>query len=179
MPGLSLRHTLAAGFCGALFLAGIAPAAAEEPTLLGAFKSWFAYSLGSGDSKVCYALSKPTSQEPKKAKRDPAFFLVNDWPGRKAKGEPEIVPGYQYKDGSTVSVEVGSDKFSFFTKNDGGAGAAWVLAQSDEERLIEAMKANANATVTGTSKRGTVTHDTYSMAGVGDALDKIHQTCGM
>jgi invasion protein IalB len=179
MFGLSLRRSAAAGFCGALLLTGIAPAAAEEPTLLGGFQSWFAYSLGNADSKVCYALSKPTAQEPKKAKRDPAFFLINDWPARKAKAEPEIVPGYQYKDGSSVTVEVGSDKFSFFTKNDGGAGAAWVLAQTDEDRLIAAMKANQSATATGMSKRGTTTKDTYSLAGLADALDKIHQTCGL
>jgi hypothetical protein len=180
MSVLSLRHGIAAGFCGALLLAGTSPAAAaDEPALLGSFNSWSAYSLGSGDSKVCYALSKPTSEVPKRAKRDPAYFLINDWPGRKAKAEPEIVPGYQYKDASTVTVAVGSDNFSFFTKNDAGAGAAWVLAQADEERLIEAMKVNQSATVTGVSKRGTTTTDTYSLAGLGDALDKIHQTCGM
>jgi hypothetical protein len=179
MPGFSLRNRLAAACWSAVLLAGVTPVMAEEPTLLGGFKSWFGYSLGNGDSKVCYALSKPTTQEPKKAKRDPAFFLINDWPGRKAKAEPEIVPGYQYKDGSTVTVEVGSDKFTFFTKNDGGSGAAWVLAQADEERLVDSMKSNVAASVTGTSKRGTMTHDTYSLAGFGDALDKIDQTCGM
>lgn len=177
MFGPILRHALAAGFCGALLWVGTA--AAEEPSLLGSFSSWSAFSLGSGDSKVCYALSKPTDQEPKRAKRDPAFFLINDWPGRKAKAEPEIVPGYQYKDGSSVTVEIGADTFTFFTKNDGGAGAAWVLAQSDEERLIQAMKSNPTATVSGTSRRGTVTKDTYSLVGLSDALDKAHQACGM
>ena len=54
--------------------------------------------------------------------------------------EPEIVPGYKYKDGSDVTAEVGSDKFSFFTKNDGEAGGAWVEAQADEARLVDAMK---------------------------------------
>ena len=33
--------------------------------------------------------------------------------------------------------------------------------------------------VTGTSQRGTLTQDTYSLAGISDALDKIHSTCGM
>jgi len=156
-----------------------ANAADEHPELLGSFKSWTAYTTGSGDSKVCYALSRPTASEPRKIRRDPAYFLINDWPGRKAKGEPEIVPGYQYKDGSDVTAQVGSDKFSLFTKNEGGAGGAWVEAQTDEQRLIEAMKGTSEATVTGTSKRGTVTHDTYSLAGLSDALDKAHQACGM
>lgn len=154
-------------------------AAAEQPQLLGSFKSWSAYTTGSGDTKVCYALSRPISSEPKKIKRDPMYFLINDWPGRKARAEPEIVPGYQYKDGSDVTAQVGADKFTFFTKNEAGAGGAWVEAQADEQRLIDAMKAAPEATITGTSRRGTVTHDTYSLAGLADALDKVHQACSM
>ena len=41
------------------------------------------------------------------------------------------------------------------------------------------MKRGAQIVVTGTSQRGTVTHDTYSLAGLSDALDKIHESCGM
>jgi hypothetical protein len=179
MSGLSLRTTIAAAVCGGFLLSFPLPAAAEDATLLGAYKSWFTYSLGKGDAMVCYALAKPTAEEPRKVKRDPAFFLINDWPGRKAKGEPEIVSGYQYKDGSTVTAQVGEDRFTFFTKNDGKSGSAWVQAQADEERLIGAMKNGAQVLVTGSSKRGTMTHDVYSLAGLSDALDKIHQACGM
>jgi hypothetical protein len=160
--------------------AAVAPQiAGAAPQVLGTFQSWAAYATQAGDAKVCYALSKPTSLEPRKVKRDPTFFLINDWPGRKAKGEPEIVPGYQYKDGSDVTVEIGGGKFTFFTKNDGGAGGAWVEAQADEQRLIDAMKTAPEAVVTGTSKRGTLTRDTYSLAGFGDALAKAHEACAM
>jgi len=146
---------------------------------LGAFQKWSAFSSGTGDAKVCYTLSQPVSTEPKRAKRDPIFFLINDWPARKAKAEPEIVPGYLYKEGSSVTVQVGVEKFAFFTKNDGGAGNAWVQAEPDEERLVAAMKANGTAVVTGQSKRGTLTHDAYSTAGLSEALDKVHQACGL
>jgi hypothetical protein len=163
----------------ALCAPSLAFAAGQLPELLGGFKNWAAYSTGTGDAKVCYALSRPVSSEPKKAHRDPIYFLINDWPGRKAKAEPEIVPGYQYKDGSSVTVVVGSATFTFFTRNEGGAGGAWVEAQADEQRLVEAMRASSEAIVTGTSKRGTLTHDTYSLAGLPDALDKAHAACAM
>jgi invasion protein IalB len=165
--------------CALLLTAvALAPRFADAaPQVLGNFQSWAAYTTQAGESKVCYALSRPTASEPKKVHRDPAFFLLNDWPGRKAKGEPEIVPGYQYKDGSDVTVEIGTNKFIFFTKNDGGAGGAWVEAQADEQRLVDAMKTGSEAVVTGTSKRGTVTRDTYSLAGFGDALEKAHAAC--
>jgi hypothetical protein len=167
----------------ALAPAALAPslacAVAAQPALLGTFKSWSAFETGTGDGKVCYALSRPTQSEPATIRRDPPFFLLNDWPARHAKAEPEIVPGFQYKDGSSVTTQLGADTVTFFTKNDDGAGAAWVEAQSDEERLVNAMKGASEAVVTGTSKRGRAVRDTYSLAGFSEALDKAHEACGM
>jgi hypothetical protein len=163
--------------CAVLALAAV-PAAADTPTLLGVSRDWSAFTTGTGSSKICYAITKPTSTKPK-AHRDPIYFLINDWPGRRAKAEPQVVPGYQYKDGSTVTASVGGQSFNFFTQNDGGAGSAWVRQRSDEVKLIEAMRSGALLVVTGTSKRGTKTTDTYSLAGLGDVLDKIHGACGM
>jgi hypothetical protein len=116
---------------------------------------------------------------PKKAKRDAIGFLINDWPSRKTRGEPEIVPGYKFKDGSAVTVEVGADKFTFSTTNDGGTGSAWIKGSNDEARLIETMQRGGQAIVTGTSARGTLTHDTYALDGLSDALTKIHTACSL
>lgn len=171
------RLVIAAGLAFGVLAA--LPAAADAPEKLGDFKAWTAYSSGAGNSKVCYALSKPRMMEPTRVKRDAVYFLINDWPARKAKSEPEIVPGYEYKDKSTVTAEVGPNKFEFFTKNEGTAGGAWVEQQPDEERLVETMRKSAEIIVIGTSKRGTQTRDTYSLAGLSDALDKIHAACGL
>ena len=151
---------------------------AVQVMALGAFKGWSAYETGAGDGRVCYALAKPTATDPAKINRDPAFILINDWPARRAKAEPEIVPGFQYKDGSSVTAQLGGDTLTFFTTNDGGQGGAWIEAQADEERLVNAMKTAPEMVVTGTSKRGTVVRDTYSLAGFADALDKAQAACG-
>lgn len=165
----------------ALLLAAFAePAdAADPPTFLGTFQNWSAYTRGSGDSRVCYALSEPRSKEPARARRDPIYFLINDWPGRHSKGEAEIVPGYPYREGSNVTVQVGSAKFTFFTKNEGPAGGAWVLNPEDATKLLTGLETGVTAVVTGTSRRGTVTKDIYGLAGLSDALAKVHQACGM
>jgi hypothetical protein len=157
------------------------PALADNPTVLGSFKDWTALTAGAGAAKSCWIIAKPQSSEPAKAKRDPIGFLVTDWPSRKAKGEPQAVPGYPYKDGSTATAQVGSDKFEFFTRNDNanGDGDAWIKSPDDEARLVNAMRNGQQMIVTGVSKRGTMTHDTYSLAGVSDALDKIHAECKM
>jgi hypothetical protein len=169
------------------FLAGLlvalvsvpAFAADTQPTLLAAYKNWSAFQASTSDGKTCYVLAHPKSSEPKKAARDPMYFLISDWPSRSAKSEPQIVPGYQFKEDSKVTAQVGSDKFEFFTKNDGGAGSAWVKDPADETRLIAAMKRGAQVIVTGISQRGTMTHDTYSLGGLSAALTKIHTACGM
>jgi len=155
------------------------PPAANEPSLLGSYKDWSAYSRGSGDAKVCYALSQPRTQAPDNVKRDPAYFLLNDWPGRHARAESEIVPGYRYQEGSTVTVQIGTDKYTFFTKNDTNSGSAWVLNPADDSNLLKALRAGSTATVIGTSKRGTKTTDIYGLSGVSEAIARIHDACRM
>jgi hypothetical protein len=171
---------VAASVFGALMLAG-GPAAAQSSSseLLGTFQDWSAYTNGSGAQKTCYVLAKPQSSLPKKAKRDPIYFLISDWPGRRAKNEAEIVPGYKFKDGSTVVAEVGGQRFTFFTKNDSDDGTAWVQDINDEAKLVDAMTRGGEAVVSGESLRGTQTKDTYALAGLEQALDRIHSTCGM
>jgi hypothetical protein len=175
------RHaTIAAGLIlGSALFAAPALAQQQASTLLGLSKNWAAYESGTGSDKVCYALSQPKAQSPKKAKRDTVAFLISDWPARKARAEPEIDSGYKYKDGSTVTAAMGADKYVFFTNNDGDAGTAWLKSTLDEERLIESMQRANQLIVTGISARGTMTRDTYSLDGLSDALTKIHTACNM
>jgi len=163
-----------------LFASASLAAADDNPVLLGKFKDWSAYTTNTASfGKVCYALAQPASSEPRNVKRDEVYFLISDWPARKVKAEPEVVPGYPYKDDSKVTVQVGSDKFQLFTKNDGDSGAAWVQAAADEGRLIDGMRRGQQAIVTGVSTRGTLTKDVYSLAGISAALEKMHSECGM
>jgi hypothetical protein len=166
------------GIAAALLCAGmVGPAYAQAPTLVGGFRDWFVYSLGTGANRTCYALSEPKATTPQGANRDPVFFLVSTFPARKTANEPSFVSGYPYKDGSKASMQIGSDKFEFFTKNEGNAGGAWLDSPTDERRLIDAMRRGSQMVVTGTSARGTLTRDTFSLAGISAALDKVAQTC--
>ena len=169
------RVLLAGAFLGLI----AAPASADSPTLLGTFKDWSAFQTVTGNSKVCYAMARPSASQPKKSKRDPISFLISDWPGRRAKAELEIIPGYQYKDGSDVTAQVGTEKTTFFIRNEGGAGSAWVDDAGAEQHLVSAMAHGAKVVITGVSQRGTTTKDTYALDGLSSALDKIHAACGM
>jgi len=160
------------------FVAFAVPAVAAEPIHLGDFGSWSAYTATSADGKTCYALSKPTATLPKKAVRDPITLIISTWPGRGVVDEVQVVPGYTYRDGEPVWTQVGSYRAEFFSRNDGKAGSAWIKNLADEAQLVSAMRGGATLTVTGVSKRGTKTTDTYSLKGITGALDRAHRECG-
>jgi hypothetical protein len=172
-----------AALCLAMLLA--APAVAADPTELGTFKSWTAFTATSASGKVCYALSKPTSTMPKKIARDAAYVIISVWPGRNVKDELQVVPGYTYKEGEPVFAQVGNLKTEFFTRNDGKAGSAWVKNVEDEAALVKAMRSGSTLTVTGVAKVGagkkaktTATTDTYSLSGIAGAIERARRECG-
>lgn len=162
---------LAAGF---VVMTSPAFAAAER---LGVFGDWTAFKATSDGAVVCYALGKPKSTLPKNVKRDPISFMISNFPAASVKGEPSIVPGYPYKDGSKATAEIGGENFSFTTVNVGTNGGAWIPDPADERKLVTAMRSGANMVVKGTSRRGTLTTDTYSLSGISAALDKINEAC--
>jgi len=169
----------AAHLCLAAALAAIAASAQAggPPTLLGASRNWTAYQANTPDGKVCYAVAMPAGTQPKKLARDAIYVIISTWPDRNVTDEMQIVPGYQYKDGRPVVAQVGSHKASFFTQNDGPAGMAWAEDAADESSLVAAMHDAATMVVTGTSKRGTKTTDTYALAGLDSALVRAHAAC--
>jgi hypothetical protein len=162
---------------GLCMVLAVLPAAAEPANLLGVFGNWSAYSAGSGSGLTCYALSKPRATRPANAKRSAIYLMVSDWPSRKVKAEPQILYGYQGKEGGAAALGVGGDKFAFFIRNNGKEGSAWLQQLSDNERLITAMQQGVSVVASGVSARNTKTSDTYSLNGFNDALAKIHAVC--
>lgn len=167
------------GMALGLSLCAALPAAAEPANLLGVFGNWSAYTTGTGSSLTCYALSKPRATRPAGAKRSAIYLMVSDWPSRKVKSEPQIIYGYQGKEGAPAALGVGSDKFTFFIRNNAKEGSAWLQQLSENQRLITAMQDGVSAVASGTSARGTKTSDTYSLAGFNDAMTKVHAACDM
>jgi hypothetical protein len=76
-------------------LAGLAPVLAQtpEPTDLGKFGDWAAYTYKTQGGKVCYISSQPKTQTPKNAKRDPAFLLVTHRPAQSDRNEGSTING--------------------------------------------------------------------------------------
>ena len=73
-----------------------------------------------------------------------------------------------------VSVDVDGKKFKLFTKG----GNAWATDASADKALVAAMKAGRRMIIKGTSSRGTLTTDTYSLSGLTAAIKAIDKACG-
>lgn len=151
------------------------PAGDAQPTLLGQYGDWGAYTASPAGKKVCFALGKPktTKTEPAGRKRDPAYVFVSTRPAEKVKNEVSIIIGYPFKTSSDATAEVGTAKFAMYTLNDG----AWIKNVAEEARMVDAMRKGADLTVKGTSGRGTQSTDEYSLKGLSQALDKVDQEC--
>ena len=155
--------------------AATAPAGQAQPTLLGQYGDWGAYTATPGGSKVCFALAKPKTAktEPAGRPRDPSYIFVSTRPAENVKHEVSVIIGYPFKTSSDATAEVGTTKFAMYTQNDG----AWIKNVAEEARMVDAMRKGADLTVKGTSGRGTTSTDQYSLKGLAQALDKIEQEC--
>lgn len=154
---------------------GVNTATAQTPSKIGTFRDWTAYSLALGEKKgkLCYAAATPKTSLPTGLNRDPTYFMISTRPAENVANEVNIIIGYPFKDDSKVAVEVDTQKFNLFTKEDG----AWVESAAEELALIGALKRGSQLVVKGTSRRGTNTTDTYSLAGITAALDAVVKGC--
>jgi Invasion associated locus B (IalB) protein len=152
-----------------------AVAGGADPTLIGQFGTWGAYSATPNGKKVCFALAKPSSSKtnPPNRPRDPAYAFVSTRPAEKVNNEVSVMIGYALKPGSESSVEVGGAAFAMYTQGDG----LWIKNAAEEERMVEAMRKSADLVVKGVSAKGTETTDTFSLKGLAQALDRISQDC--
>ena len=166
-----VRSLLLGSLCAALLAT---PVFADSGNLLGVFKNWTAFSTGSGSSMTCYAMSEPRAKRPANLKRNRPYLMVADWPGRKIKSEPSIVPGYEFKPNVPVSLGIGGEKFEFFSRNDDKSGSAWLRNLNESGKLVSALASGVSAVAMGTSARNTKTVDTYSLAGFSEAMAKVH-----
>jgi hypothetical protein len=155
------------------------PAAAvtggAEPTLIGQFGTWGAYTATPNGKKVCFALAKPSSSKtnPPNRPRDPAYAFVSTRPAEKVTNEVSIMIGYTLKPGSESTLEVGGASYAMYTQGDG----LWIKNAAEEERMVEAMRKAADLVVKGVSAKGTETTDTFSLKGLAQALDRLAQDC--
>lgn len=178
---------LALGLCGLVLGfasdAGAQAPAGVQPTPLGEFKDWTAYTAPVKGGKVCYALATPQKPSERRQRRrrsqqaavpEGAYFFISNRPQDGVTNEVSVMPGFSLKKDSEVELNVDGATFRLFTRGEG----AFVSNNEDQAALVQAMRGGRrNLTVEATPTRGRAATQSYSLAGIGAALDKINAEC--
>jgi hypothetical protein len=144
-----------------------------QPTLLGQYADWGAYTASPGGKKLCFVIARPASMQPAGVKRDPSYLFVSTRPAEKVKDEISVIVGYPTKPNVDASAEIGATSFAMYTQNDG----AWIKNAADEPKMVAALRSGGDVVIKAESGRGTKTSDTYSLKGLAQALDRAAQEC--
>ena len=122
------------------------------------------------DKDYCYIGSLPTFLDiPKGKKRGESYILVYRI-NKKPDAIVQINSGYPYKEKEPVNVKIDKKNYEFYSEND----SAWT---NNDKEIIYAMKKGVDLNVTGISKRGTKTTDTYTLNGFTAAYNKLSKNC--
>lgn len=165
-----LLHAAAAAV--ALF-PGASAVNAQTVSLAGQSGNWNIYADTADPKKLCFIAARPTESLPAGANRSPVYFYVTSWPKDGVRSEISVKLGYPIKAGSEPVISVGADTFKLYIKDD----RAFISEPVRELKVIEAMKKGSTLVVKATSERGTETTDTFSLAGVSQALQSLTTSC--
>lgn len=144
-----------------------------ESKELAKFNDWTAFAEGEGKNLACMAVSKPKKAEGNYSRRGDIFAIVTHLPGQNKWNEFSIVAGYNFQPNSNPDVTIGDMKFQLFTSG----SRAWSFSPSEDDKIVKFLKNSMKMKVVGTSSRGTITNDTYSLIGFSKAYQKINEAC--
>jgi len=105
--------------------------------------------------------------------RDTVLLFISYWPDDGRLAEVSYTGGYQFANGSVVTIDVGDTQFELFTEGP----MSWAGTPQEDARIIAAMRDGLEAVVTATSTRGTEVVDTFSLQGFSLAMDDASVRC--
>ena len=127
----------------------------------------------------CWGVSVPTSTrntregEEVEVLRGDILLFVAHRPSASVAGEVSFTGGYPFADDSTVTMQIGPDRFEMFTRGE----FAWPVSTEDDARIVAAMRRGREVVLTGRSSRGTQTEDTFSLMGFTAAMEELEGNC--
>ena len=165
--------TLRLGLIAAALLVTAPAAMAQAPDFRGQHNDWRVFTRGSGDDRVCYAVTRPTDSRPGDVNHGEVYFLVSSWATGAAREQPSFMAGYELRPDNPPRARIGTERVTFFVSEQEG----FVEERRDEARLVDAMRRGATMRVEAVSARGTNTAYIFSLSGVTAALRQVGQLC--
>lgn len=146
---------------------------AGKPAQVARYGDWGVFIAQGEKSKTCYALAAPKERAPSGLKRDPAYVFISSRPGENVREEISIIMGFPVKEGAAARADIGGSGFDLVAKGTN----AWIKTQAEEPQFVEALKKGSKLIVKAPSLKGHITTDSYSLAGLSQALDRVGKEC--
>jgi len=137
------------------------PVAAQSVQALGEFRDWAAYSAAEGTGQVCFAMSKPTDVSPPVDGYTQAYLYLTHRPAEGVTNELNLVAGFDFAPDQPATLTVSGKSFDLFTQRD----AAWLLDASQNDNLAGALRAGSTVVIEGTTDKGILVTETFSLSG--------------
>lgn len=168
--------------CAALIATTLAaPISAQENESVAAFRDWSVFNPS--NPRECYIVTPPTASEARRGgsvvsvRRGDILLFVTIRPDAGVNKEISFTGGYPFREGSTVEVEIGGEKFAMAPGTGDSGEWAWPPSPERDAELIEAMRGGTTAKITAISSRGTTTIDSFSLLGFTAALEEAERLC--
>ena len=149
-------------------------ASAQTPFSLGSYTDWNVWEVTENGQKICFIVSEPKKQAGTYTRRGKPAVLVARRPVPTVTDEVSVQPGYNYLEGSSVTVTVGQQIFTLFTR---GGPHAWTKNDAEDRALIDAMRRGDAMIIEGESSKNTTSTDTYSLLGFTKAYNAMVTAC--
>ena len=149
-------------------------AMAQSVKLLGEFRDWTAYTATESTGPVCFALSKPTEVSPSPDEFTEAWLYLTNRPSESVRNELNLVAGFMFAPDTPATATVSGQTFELFTDKD----AAWLLDPNQNDNLAGALRAGSSVVIEGTSDKGILIVETFSLSGATAASRAIEGCTG-
>jgi hypothetical protein len=147
---------------------------AGKPSQVAIYGDWGVFVASGEKTKTCYALATPKDRAPSGLKRDPAYVFISSRPGENVREEISIIMGFPVKEGGAARADIGGGPgFDLVAKGTN----AWVKNQAEESKFVDGLKKGSKLIVKAPSLKGHVTTDSYSLAGLSQALERVEKEC--
>ena len=150
----------------------LAAPAIADPVAQGRFKDWAVFTETVAGDLICYAATEAQSKSPSKVSHGDVWFYVTSWKSGKAKAQPSLKVGYDFKEGSSPKARIGRSSWTLFP-----ASMEAFAEDSDDPAIVAALRKGADLIVDATSARGTKVSYRFSLSGSASAIDKAADAC--
>lgn len=147
--------------------------AEQQMTRVNTYGAWSLMTDTADPHLFCFITSEPTSSQSATANRQSPRAYISAWPKDGIRGEVSFRMGFRVKKNTPGMATVNPTGFRLF----GSGDRVYVSDSTRELKLVEAMRKGSTMTVAATPASGATVTDTYSLSGVGQALQKLQDTC--